>query len=403
MADHGSVRMTPAAGAADRTSLLKPTAVNSILAEVRALQAQGRKLVSLMRGEPDLATPPHIVEAAVRALRSGRTAYADQRGEPALREAVAQKISRDNHVSYDAGSEILVTDGATLGIHTALMALLGPGDEILVPDPIYDAYQSPIRLTGASARAVRSTCEGGRFQLSVDALERACTPPTRALLLNTPWNPVGTVFTQSELNDIAEFILRRNLTLISDEIYEWITYAGHPHVSPAAVSTEMRERCVIVNSLSKTYAMTGWRLGYCAAPKQIVRSMLLILQQSSRGPATFVQDAGVTALTGPQDCVREMQETYADRRQSVLEALAGLPSVDVLPPEGGFFAMVDVSRRGRSSDDVRRHLLHEHGVVVVHGRAYGEGGEGTLRVSFASGGDNLARGLELLRKGLAAL
>jgi len=395
--------MTPAAGAADRTSLLKPTAVNSILAEVRALQAQGRKLVSLMRGEPDLATPAHIAEAAVWALRSGRTAYADQRGEPALREAVAQKLLRDNQVSYDAGSEILVTDGATLGIHTALMALLGPGDEILVPDPIYDAYQSPIRLTGANARAVKSTCEGGRFQVSVDALERACTPATRALLLNTPWNPVGTVFTESELKGIAEFVLRRNLMLISDEIYEWITYAGHRHISPASISTEIRERCVIVNSLSKTYAMTGWRVGYCAAPKQIVQSMLLILQQSSRGPATFVQDAGVVALTGPQDCVCEMQETYAARRQSVLEALSGLASVDVLPPEGGFFAMVDVGRIGRSSDDIRWRLLHEHGVVVVHGRAYGDGGEGTLRVSFASGGDNLARGLELLRKGLAAL
>ena len=149
--------------------------------------------------------------------------------------------------------------------------------------------------------------------------------------------------------------------------------------------------------------MTGWRLGYCAAPKNIIESMLLVLQQSSRGPATFVQDGGIAALTGPQDCVHEMREVYTQRRQAVSAALAGIPKVDILEPEGGFFTMLDVQRTGRSSDEVRRYLLHEHGLVLIHGRAYGEGGEGTLRVSFASGGENLSRGLELLRQGLQSL
>ena len=387
----------------ERVGLLRPTAVNSILAEARALQSQGKKLVSLMRGEPDFATPPHIVEAAQRALSSGRTTYADNRGEPALREAAAEKLKRDNGLTYNPASEILVTDGATLGIHATLMTLLGPGDEILVPDPIYDAYQSPIRLTGARAVAVRSSRTNGRFHLSADALEAACTPATRALLLNTPWNPVGTVFTEAELKMLGGILQSRNIRLISDEIYEAITYDGHSHVSPASLSPEMRERCVVVNSFSKTYAMTGWRLGYCAASAPIIQSMLLVLQQSSRGPATFIQDAGAAALTGSQDCVREMRETYAKRRQLTIDALSGLPAIDVMAPEGGFFTMLDVSRAGLTSDDVRRRLLHDHGVVVVHGRAYGEGGEGTLRVSFASGGDTLARGLELLHKGLASL
>jgi aspartate aminotransferase len=386
-----------------RTALLKPTTINSILSEVRALQAQGRKIASLMRGEPDFSTPAHIVEAAIGALHSGRTAYADNRGEPALREAVAHKFSRDNGLSYNPASEILVTDGATLGIHAALMTLAGPGDDVLLPDPIYDAYQSPIKLAGANARPVRSSCERGRFVFGMEDLEAAWTPNARVLLLNTPWNPVGTVFTRSELEAIAEFVCRRNLTLISDEIYEFITYEDHRHVSPAAVSSELRERCVIVNSLSKTYAMPGWRLGYCAAPQEIVQAMLLVLQQSSRGPATFVQDAGIVALTGPQECVQQMRASYAERRQAVIEALSGLPSVDVYPPEGGFFAVVDVRRSGRSSDEVRRNLLKEYGVAVVHGSAYGEGGEGMLRVSFASGGAALAGGLQLLRNGLAAL
>jgi aspartate aminotransferase len=392
-----------AAHISDRTSLLKPTAVNSILAEVRALQAQGRDVISLMRGEPDFPTPKHINEAAIRALGSGRTKYPDNRGEPALREAVARKLASFNSLRYDAGSEILITDGATLGLYAALMALAGPGDEVLVPDPIYDAYQSPIRLTGAVSRAIASNRDRDRFSINVEALEAACTPRTRLLLLNTPWNPAGTVFTHEELTEIARFICRRNLMLISDEIYEAITYDGHRHISPAAASEELRSRCIIVNSFSKTYAMTGWRLGYCAGPAEIIRSMVLILQQSSRGPATFIQDAGVAALTGPQDCVRMMREEYTRRRSTVLDALSGLNSAQALAPEGGFFAMVDISRSGLFSNDIRTRLLNEFGVVVAHGRAYGEAGEGTLRVSFGSGGDALTRGLERLRDGLAAL
>jgi aspartate aminotransferase len=390
-------------GTSERMALLQPTAVNAILAEARQLQAQGRKLVSLMRGEPDFATPEYITEAGIRSLRSGRTTYPDNRGEPRLRDAVAEKLSRVNHVSYDAVSEILITDGATMGIYAALSALLGPGDEILVPDPIYDAYQSPIRWTGAKARPVRSTRAAGRFSLSIEALESACTPATRALLLNTPWNPAGSVFTSSELKEITEFVCRRGLTLISDEIYESIIYDGRRHVSPAALSPEARSRCVTVNSLSKTYAMTGWRIGYCAGPKEVIQAMLLVLQQSSRGPATFIQDAGAIALTGPQDCVEQMRQAYSQRREAVLAALDGLRTVEAPAPEGGFFAMVDIGKSGRSSDEARRYLLHEHGVVVAHGSAYGTGGEGMLRVSFASGGDNLSRGLELLRRGLEAL
>ena len=165
----------------------------------------------------------------------------------------------------------------------------------------------------------------------------------------------------------------------------------------------MREHCIVVNSFSKTYAMTGWRLGYCAARAELIRSMLLVLQQSSRGPATFIQDAGAAALIGPQDCVQEMRETYAHRRETTIAAFSGLKNIDVLAPEGGFFAMLDITRTGLSSDEARRRLLHDQGVVVVHGAAYGDGGEGTLRVSFASGGGTLSRGLELLRKGLESL
>jgi aspartate/methionine/tyrosine aminotransferase len=377
--------------------------VNSILAEIRQVQARGQTVVSLMRGEPDFDTPAHIVDAAAAAMRAGRTRYPDNRGEKRLREAIAAKLARDNGVAYNPDSEILVTTGATLGIHAALTALLDEGDEVLLPDPIYDAYQSPILLCGGRIRSVRSTIEDGRFVLHPDAIEAALTPASRVLLLNTPWNPVGTVLREDELRAIGELVVRRNLVLISDEIYEAITYDGCRHISPAVLSDDLRARTVVINSLSKTYAMTGWRAGYCAAPAPIIHSMFLALQQSSRGPATFIQDAATVALTASQACVTSMRDEYARRRQLILSSLADVTRVRVLAPEGGFFAMIDARQTGVPSDDIRRTLLNDSGVAVVHGAAYGPAGEGTLRVSFGSGGETLARGLALLRDGLNAL
>ena len=386
-----------------RSSLLKPTAINTILAEVRQVQSRGEAVISLMRGEPDFRTPPHIVSAATAALEAGRTTYPDQRGEKGLRDAIAQKLATANHLTYDPASEIVVTTGATLGIQTALMATIADGDGVLLPDPVYDAYQSPIRLAGGIVQPVRAPIMQDRFVLTRDALEAAVTPTSRVLVLNTPWNPVGTVFRDTELWDIADFVIRHDLLLLSDEIYEAIVYGEHRHVSPASLSPDIAARTILVNSLSKTYAMTGWRVGYCAGPAPLMSAMLLVLQQSSRGPATFVQDAATVALSHAQDCVNEMVAEYTTRRAQVLAALHGIPHARVIAPEGGFFAMVDVRATELPSDVIRRRLLHEHGVAVVHGSAYGPGGEGTLRVSFASGGDVLANGLDRLARGLARL
>ncbi len=204
---------------AARVSKLRLTAVNSILNEVRTLAAEGRKSISLMRGEPDFHTPEYIVEAGILALRNGRTGYPNNQGEIGLRTAVAEKLLRDDGLTYDPGAEILITDGATLGICVALMATLDEGDEVLVPDPVYDAYRSPVRLAGGFVRPARARFENGRFHLDVEALEAAWTPAVKALILNTPWNPVGTVFTSAELEAIADFVIRRNILLISDEIF----------------------------------------------------------------------------------------------------------------------------------------------------------------------------------------
>lgn len=388
---------------ADRLQAVQPTAVNSILAEMRELQASGQTLVSLMRGEPDLPTPQHITEACFRALRDGRTGYPDNRGEKHFREAVAQKLARENQLSYDPGIEVLATSGGTFGIYAALMAVLNEGDEVLLPDPIYDAYQSPIRLCGGRIEPVLSRIENGRFVIDLDALKAAWSQRARMLILNTPWNPVGTVLRHEELTAIAEFCEDRNLILVSDEIYEAITYEGHRHISPLQAAPGLRDRFILVNSLSKTYSMTGWRVGYCAAPARIIQAMFMVLAQSSRGPATFIQDAAAVALSGPQECVTQACAEYSRRRAHVLEQLKDIPGVQILTPEGGFFAMADVRSASIPSNEIRQRLLKEFGVAVVHGMAYGAGGEGTLRVSFASGGETLTRGVERLRAGLIAI
>lgn len=386
-----------------RVSALRPTAVNRVLHEAAQLQARGRSLVSLARGQPDTPTAGHIVEAAQRALRDGRTGYPDNRGEPALRRAIARKLQHQHGLVYDADHEILVTDGATGAFATALGALVGPGDDVLLPDPVYDAYHSPIALWGARPVSVRAAVCGGRFTIERSALEAACTPRSRVLLLNTPWNPVGTVFTRAELEELVQFATERRLLIVSDEIYEALVYDGRVHVSPVVLGDDARSRTLMINSLSKTYAMTGWRVGYCAGPAALVDAMFLVWQQSSRGPATFVQDAAAGALGSDQTCVASMRAEYEGRRDRVVQALRGLPDIVPLVPEGGLFVMVDVSELGMPSDEIRRSLLEEEGVVLVHGAAYGAGGEGTLRVSFASGGEVLEEGLERLRKGLQRL
>jgi aspartate aminotransferase len=389
--------------AAARLARLRPTAINRVLAEVRRRQAEGKPIASLMRGQPDTPTPAPIVEAAIRSLRAGRTGYPDNRGEPDCRAAVAEKLARDNGLAYDAAREILITDGATAGIWTALAALVGSGDAVLVPDPVYDAYGPAVALCGGDVVSVPSEVRGGRFALNPEALGRAWTPRSKVLLLNTPWNPVGTVLGRAELSAILDFAEARDLTVLSDEIYEGLVYDGRRHVSPASLSEAARRRTVLVSSLSKTYAMTGWRVGYVAAPAPVIDAMLLVLQQFSRGPATFVQDAAAFALRSDQTHVRQMACEYQGRRDGLVGKLGDIPGVTPLVPEGGLFVMLDVRGLGRPSDEVCRFLLEEAGVAVVHGSAYGPGGEGTLRVSFAAGGAVLYEGAARLREGLARL
>jgi aspartate aminotransferase len=342
---------------ADRVTTLQPTAVNRVMQEAKALQAEGRSLVSLMRGQPDTPTPRPIIEAAEKALRDGLTGYPDNQGEPILRQAIAEKLWRDNDLTYDSNREILVTDGATGGLFTALATLIQPGDDVLLPDPIYDAYASPIALWGGRAVPVASTIRNGRFTIDRAALDAAHTPRSRVLLLNSPWNPTGTVFTRAELQACAEFATQHDLFLVSDEIYETLVYDERRHVSIAALSRDVRARTVVVNSLSKSYAMTGWRVGYCAAPEEIIRAMLLVWQQFSRADGRSNPcPAHACRVSSPPRPGREgagrppRRRAARSRRRAVRDARRARPGLAVR--HGAALAVA----RGRRSPHRRRGL-----------------------------------------------
>ncbi|HBY98218.1 MAG: pyridoxal phosphate-dependent aminotransferase [Ardenticatenaceae bacterium] len=385
---------------ASRVSAAAASAVSEMLHKARQLEAEGQKLVYLMRGEPDFDTPAHIREAAGAALQAGQTHYPPIQGLPELRRAVADRVQRDFGLALDPDVEVLVTTGATMGLYVALMATIEPGDEVLIPDPIYDPYPTIVRMaSGVPVRVPTQANSGGHFSATAEVIEAAVTARTKAILINNPWNPTGTVMTREELERLSELARARDLLLIVDEIYEKLVFAGHAHTSLAALSPEARQRTITVNSLSKTYAMTGWRVGYNIAPPSITRAMLRIAEQFSRSASTFVQAAATRALNGPQEPVDHMMQTYARRRELLgrLFRKAGLP---VNLPEGTFFLFADIRSFGRSSAELCKHLLQTAHVVTMPGSAYGPGGEGYIRLSFAYDETSLIQGVEAITRGL---
>lgn len=379
-----------------------PPAVARIQEKAANLRSEDKRLVSLLRGEPDFDTPEHIKMAAWEALAGGETHYPPASGVLALREAISRRMQRDFGLQVDPQREILVTSGATEGIYLALQASLNPGDEVILFDPLYDAYHSPVLLAGGVPIRAPAVFQEGRFTISAEAIEQVLTSRTRAIILNNPWNPTGAVLNTSELEVIAEIASRHNLLLISDEIYEAIIFDGLKHRCLLTVSEEVRSRTVLVNSFSKTYAMTGWRLGYTIAPPSLTQAMLRISQQFSRSAATFVQHAGVAALDGPQSPVAHMVSSYTRRRDLVTRLLLE-GGLHASPPQGTFFYFVDIRHLGISSDELANHLLEGAGVITVPGTAYGPSGEGFLRLSFAVSESDLVEGIDRIHAAVSKL
>lgn len=348
-------------------------------------------LISLGLGEPDLDTPPHVKEAAKQAIDEGFNRYTANAGIVELREAVAEKLSRENGVAYDPLSEIIITVGAINAIHLAILSIINPEDEVLLPDPFFVAFEPCVIMAGGRAVHVPLREEHG-FRLQVSDLERHVTPRSKLLIVNTPHNPTGAVLSRPELEEIAGFARRHNLMVLSDEVYEKLIY-DQAHTSIASLQG-MRERTVTIHSFSKAWCMCGWRIGFAAAPARIVDQMVKLQQFNSVHAPSYAQRAALAALRGPRDFIDEMRAEFTRRRRLVVDGINAIEGLSCVEPGGTFYCFVNVKGLGLSSEEAARVFLTDGRVVVVPGSALGRFGEGYVRLSFTVPEDRLRTAIE---------
>jgi aspartate aminotransferase len=396
---------------ADRLKTLAPSSTLAVQAKARELRARGIDVISFGAGEPDFDTPERIKNAALQAMRRGQTKYTEVGGVPELRAAVCAKLKRDNGLDY-ASDEILVSCGAKHTLYNLATALLNPGDELLVPRPFWVSYPEQARLLGAVPVAVE-TREATGFDLDPDRLRAAVTPRTKLIVLNSPNNPTGAVFSRDALEAVAGLAVERGLWVVSDECYESLTFEGR-HVSIASLGPEIKARTVVVNTCSKAYAMTGWRIGYAAGPRALIRAMTDVQSQVTSNPASVAQWAAVEALSGPQDEVAKMAGEFDRRRRLIIGGLNALPGVSCVMPKGAFYAFANVSglfgrtwTRGdarttlKSSLDVTSFLLEAARVAVVPGLDFGS--DAHVRFSYATSDALISEGLSRMKAAIATL
>ncbi|MCC7200187.1 MAG: pyridoxal phosphate-dependent aminotransferase [Gammaproteobacteria bacterium] len=395
-----SVSTSPGASLAERMGRIKPSATLAATARAARLKAQGRDILSLTAGEPDFDTPAHVAAAGIEAIRQGRTRYTPVEGVPALRDAIVAKFARDNGLAYSR-EQVLVSNGAKQVLFNLCMALLGPGDEAVIPAPYWVSYPDMTLLAGATPVILATTAAAG-FKITPAELEAALTTRTRLLFLNSPCNPSGAGYTRAELAALGDVLLRHpQVTIATDDIYEHIWWGPEPFCSLAAACPALYDRTVTINGLSKSHAMTGWRMGYCGGPAALITAMATIQGQSTGNASSISQYAAIAALEGPQDCVAEMNREYRRRHDLVVAGLREIPGIDCLPGWGTFYAFADVTIAMSAvgcADDLAftDHLLESVGVAVVPGAGFGCPGH--VRVSFAAAEPTLVDALARIRK-----
>ncbi len=361
--------------------------------------------ISLCLGEPGETASAHIVEAACDSLNAGKTKYTDVLGIPEFRNAAAAYTRRVKGLDYDAETEIQAVDGATIGLYLAIKSVVDPGDEVIIPSPYFTSYDAEVLMCDAVPVTVALKPEHG-MHVNAEEIRKAITPRTRAIIINSPCNPTGAVTTAEELAEVAKLCQEFDLWVISDEVYHPFVFASapdaHPEgnaVAPSIAAVEgMKDRTIIVESLSKTYAMTGWRIGYILAPSHVIEQTSKIAEMMHSSVNSTAQYGGVAALTGPQDHVREMREEYRAKRSLVLDALADCKAVRLIEPQGAFYVFVDVRPTGLTSEEFSKRLLEEEKVAVVPGEAFGKEGSGFVRLSYAGKPEDLSEGVKRLRK-----
>ena len=380
--------------------LIRQSATVAVADRVTNLRAQGRAIIGLQTGDPDFATPPAVMDAALAAMRGGATHYGPSRGSLELRRAIADKISRVNDVRYDPESEILATHGAVHAYYCAIQAILNPGDEVLISDPSWATHSNMVAMLRGKAVRVPAPAENG-FIPSLEAWEQALTPQTRAIVVNWPSNPTGTVAPHEYLLELVKLAVRHDLWIVSDEVYEYLVYDGVRHTCIASLPG-MKERALVLNSLSKTYAMTGWRVGYLTAPQAVIERALKASQNAITCLAPFIQKAAAFALSDPgvQQAAGEMREAYARRRELVLHLARehGPSPVKITAPDGAFYFFMDMRSLNIPSTEICEALLEEASVALVPGVAFGEQGEGFVRMTIAASEEDIQAGFKAILK-----
>ncbi len=394
---------------ARRVANIQPSPTLAITSKAKAMKAQGIDVVGFGAGEPDFDTPDHIKAVAKKALDDGYTKYTPVPGTPELKDAVIAKLKRDNGLEYKR-ENIIVSLGAKHSIYNVAQAFIDEGDEVIVPAPFWVSYPDITLLAGGSPVIVDTKQEHG-FKMTPAQLDKAITPRTKMVVLNSPSNPTGAAYTKDELKGLAEVIVNRDVTVLSDEIYEKLVYDGFQFASIASLGAEIKKRTIVVNGLSKAFSMTGWRIGYIAADKDLVAAMNNIQSQSTSNPVSFCDKAAIEALNGPQEFMKGWVAEFDKRRRYIVDRLNKIPGVSCLLPQGAFYVFPNFSKvYGKKtpggkvingSSDLAAYLLEEHKTAVVPGVAFGA--DACQRLSYATSMKNIEKGLDRIETAIKAL
>jgi aspartate aminotransferase len=379
---------------ASRLQQLTPSLTLAIDSKAKAMLAEGIEVFGFGAGEPDMDTPEHIKAAAIKALQDGRTKYTPSAGIPELRQAISQKFLKDNGLDYKS-SQVIVSNGAKQSCFNAIAAVVNEGDEVIIPAPYWLSYPEMVRIVGGEPVFIQ-TREENNWKITPEDFENAMTPRTKMIIINSPGNPTGSLYTREELKALSEVAAEEDIYILSDEIYEKLTYDGAEHVSIASVSPEAYDLTITINGFSKAYAMTGWRLGYLAAPEPIARAIDSMQSHMTSNPCSFAQYGALAALTGDQQCVADMREEFDIRRQYMFERLTQIQGVSAVRPQGAFYVLANISALGLKSQNFADRLLSKSSVAVVPGIAFGD--DRTIRLSYATSLDIIKSGLDRIEE-----
>jgi aspartate aminotransferase len=373
-----------------RAAQLTPSLTLSIDSKAKAMKAEGIDICGFGAGEPDFDTPDHIKEAAIAALQAGFTKYTPSSGLPELRQAIADKLAADNGLEYRA-SQVIVSCGAKHACYNSILATCERGDEVIIPSPYWVSYPDMVRLAGAEPVIVQ-TSERNSWKMTAEDFENAMTPRTKMVIINSPGNPTGAVYTREELEAIVNVAAEEDIYILSDEIYEKLVYDDVQQVSIASLSKQAYDLTITVNGFSKSYAMTGWRLGYMAAPDAIAKAVDSIQSHSTSNPCSFAQKGAIAALKGDQQPLRDMHDEFDMRRNYMYDRVSKIPNITAVKPQGAFYVFVNVSQLGLTSQNFADRLLSKANVAVVPGAAFGD--DRTVRLSYATSIDVIKKGLD---------